>query len=137
MTAKQDKPDKTQRRPRIRKAPISKREQLEAKSAAMPDPRRKRAVHAAAKPLKKLKLPKNRATLPLFILGRFVKKVLRKIIPRYFVDSWHEVRQVTWPGRRETWRLTFAVFVFALVFGLLASGTDKILDEVFKRTILK
>jgi preprotein translocase subunit SecE len=70
-------------------------------------------------------------------LGRPVAKVLRWLLPRYFINSWREVRQVTWPNRRETWRLTGAVFIFALVFGALVAIVDKGIDEIFKKLVLK
>jgi preprotein translocase subunit SecE len=70
-------------------------------------------------------------------VGRALKKVLGWLVPRYFVNSWREVRQVTWPTRRETWRLTAAVFVFAIIFGALVAVVDKGLDEIFKKVILK
>ncbi len=71
---------------------------------------------------------------------RFLRSILRPfrwLVPPYFVNSWREVRQVTWPNRRETWRLTLAVFIFAVVFGALIAGVDKILDLLFKHLILK
>lgn len=67
---------------------------------------------------------------------RFLRP-FRWLVPRYFVNSWREVRQVTWPNRRETWRLTLAVFIFAIVFGALVAGVDKVLDLLFKKVILK
>lgn len=70
----------------------------------------------------------------------FILPILRPfrwLIPRYFVNSWREVRQVTWPSRRETWRLTLAVFIFAIIFGALIAGVDKVLDLLFKKVILK
>ncbi|MBI2588633.1 preprotein translocase subunit SecE [Candidatus Saccharibacteria bacterium] len=66
-----------------------------------------------------------------------LKKILSWLVPRYFINSWREVRQVTWPTRIETRRLTLAVLIFAIVFGSLVAGVDKILDEVFKKVILK
>ena len=68
---------------------------------------------------------------------RIVKRVLGWLVPRYFINSWREVRQVTWPGRKETWRLTGAVFIFALIFGAAVYGVDRVLDEVFKKFILR
>jgi len=62
---------------------------------------------------------------------------LKKLTPRYFKNAWAELRLVTWPSRRESWRLTGAVFIFAIVFGLLIAGVDKVLDEIFKKTVLK
>jgi preprotein translocase SecE subunit len=109
------------------------REQAETArtEAAKEKPQRlSKARGAAAKPFKRVKLPSNRVT-------RGIKKALKWLVPRYFVNSWREVKQVTWPSRRETWRLTGAVFVFALVFGALVAAVDKGLDEIFKKVILK
>ncbi len=69
-------------------------------------------------------------------VGRLLRP-LRFLVPTYFINAWREVRQVTWPSRRETWRLTLAVFIFAIVFGSLVAGVDKGLDEIFKKVILK
>lgn len=77
--------------------------------------------------------------LPNFGVTALVAKVLRLLrwlVPVYLINSWRELRQVTWTNRRETWRLTFAVFIFAIVFGSLVAGVDKILDIIFKKFIL-
>lgn len=83
----------------------------------------------------------RRVKLPRFgIVGRVLGTVLRPLrwlVPSYFVNAWREVRQVTWPSRRETWRLTLAVFIFAIVFGSLVAVVDKGLDFIFKNVILK
>jgi len=73
-------------------------------------------------------MPDNRA-------GRFLNK-RRSIIPSFFSEAWVELRQVVWPSRRETWKLTLAVFVFAIIFGLLVAITDYGLDKVFKRILV-
>jgi len=77
-------------------------------------------------------------------LGRLLRRILRplswllrKLVPRYFVNSWRELKLVTWPGRRETWRLTAAVFVFAIVFGSMIYAVDLALDKLFRETVLK
>jgi preprotein translocase SecE subunit len=87
--------------------------------------------------LRKTRLTRNPITKFVARIGRLILKVLRWIIPNYFIESWREVRLVTWPSRRETWRLTVAVFIFALVFGALVAGVDKVLDLLFKKVILK
>lgn len=69
---------------------------------------------------------------------RFVFRWIGRIIfPRYFRNSFRELRQVTWPSRRETWKLTFAVLIFAVVFGFLVSATDYGLDKVIRRIVLR
>ena len=69
-------------------------------------------------------------------LGRFLTK-RRSLIPSYFKNSWREVRQVVWPNRRDTIKMTIAVFVFAVFFGLLIALVDYGLDKLFKQFILK
>ena len=110
---------------RIRKA-LSVREQAEvvrAKAATRTEP----AKYSRAKgKLRKLNIL------------RFMRPILsplRWLVPAYFINSWREVRQVTWPNRRETWRLTLAVFIFAIIFGSLVASVDKGLDILFKKLI--
>lgn len=72
-------------------------------------------------------------------LGRFkVFKVLGRILwPTYFRNSWKELRQVTWPNRRETWQLTLAVIIFSIIFGVIIAVVDYGLDKIFKQLIIK
>jgi len=93
----------------------------QAVKSSKPKAEKKRRVRGAAK----------KAAKPLKGL-----RFLRYIIPPYFRNSWQELKKVTWPGRKETWQLTLAVFMFAIVFGLLVGITDYGLDKVFKRIFL-
>jgi preprotein translocase SecE subunit len=69
---------------------------------------------------------------------RFIGRVLAAIFfLGYFRGAWQELRQVTWPDRKQTWQLTFAVFVFAVIFGIMITVTDYGLDKLFKKVILK
>ncbi|MGH7156891.1 MAG: preprotein translocase subunit SecE [Candidatus Saccharimonadales bacterium] len=97
----------------------------------------RRSLSKPATPFKKLRLGDRKVTKVALIPLRFIKKVLSWIVPRYFVNAWRELRQVQWTSRRETWRLTLAVFIFAIVFGALVAGVDKGLDEIFKKVVLK
>lgn len=112
------------KKPRIRKTAPSLREAIEASQAK------------ANKTSEKIrpKLPKVNVKLPG---TRRISRVASFLIPRYLINAWRELRQVVWPSRKETWRLTLAVFVFALVFGALVAGVDKALDEIFKKVVLK
>ena len=71
-------------------------------------------------------------------LGKFkVFRIIGKILwPTYFRESWRELRQVTWPSRRETWQLTLAVIIFSIIFGALVAIVDFGLDKVFKELII-
>lgn len=122
-------------KPRIRKA-LGVREQSETariKTEGHKEPPRFSELRAK---LLKLGFLPQVAKVMVFILWP-LKKILGWLMPRYFINSWREVKQVTWPTRSETWRLTGAVLIFAIVFGSLVAGVDKVLDEVFKKVILK
>ena len=47
--------------------------------------------------------------------GRFLTKS-RRLAPGYFVSSYRELKLVAWPTRKTAAKLTFAVFVFSVVF---------------------
>lgn len=118
---------------RIRKAPTTS-EQAEAKSGTQP-----LKLTSAKHRLPRIRPIRGLGKL-LAVIFRPLKPLLRPLrwlMPSYFINSWREVRQVSWPNRRETWRLTLAVFIFAIVFGALVAAVDKGLDELFKRVILK
>jgi preprotein translocase SecE subunit len=127
------------RQPRIRKSPtFAEQAQAERAKAQKEKPRRLGGVGAALKrPFTETRLPSSPATRVLAKIGRGLKRLLSWLVPRYFINSWREVRLVTWPNRRETWRLTGAVFIFVVVFGALVALVDKGLDEIFKKVILK
>jgi preprotein translocase SecE subunit len=57
--------------------------------------------------------------------------------PAYFRNSWKEMKQVTWPNRRESVQLTGAVIIFAAIFGVLIAVVDFGLDKAFKQLLLK
>ncbi len=118
-----------QKKVRMRKA-LTIREQAELT----------RAKDEASREPSETKLSAVKNKLPGASIGRLLRTLLRPLrwlVPTYFVNAWREVRQVTWPNRRETWRLTLAVFIFAIVFGSLVAGVDKGIDEIFKKVILK
>jgi len=125
--------------PRIRRsAPTVRERQVAAAKKDVDKPRPIRRVSAkAVTPFKKLRLAQRQPVRLLARIFRPIGGALAWLAPKYLINSWREVRQVVWPSRRETWRLTLAVFVFAIVFGALVAGVDKGLDEIFKKVVLK
>lgn len=97
---------------------VRERAEKQAKSAKPA----KRRVRASAKKVIK----------PLRFL-RFFKY----IIPPYFRNSWRELKQVTWPDRKQTWQLTSTVFIFAIIFSLVIGITDFGLEKIFRRILIK
>lgn len=74
---------------------------------------------------------------PFRLIAKILTIVGRIVFPAYFRNSWRELRQVKWPNRTESRQLTFAVLVFAIVFGGLVAIVDFGLDKVFKQVLLK
>jgi len=117
-----------------------------------PETFRERAVKATEtsdKPKRSagLKQASGRITSP--ILGP-IARILRKVfslrpfrligkilLPVYIRRSWHELRLVTWPSWKESRRLTFAVLIFAVIFGASIALVDYGLDVLFKHILLK
>lgn len=99
-----------------------------AEAQAQPKKRRLKApAHTIAKPFKKVSRAARKGKLG---------KVTRFIVPKYFRNSWRELKQVTWPNRKQTVKLTFAVIAFATVFGLVIALIDFLLDKVFRQLFL-
>jgi preprotein translocase SecE subunit len=71
---------------------------------------------------------------PLKRPARFVGRI---IYPSYFRNSWKELKQVTWPTLKESRQLTYAVLIFAVVFGATIALVDYGLDKAFKDFLLK
>jgi preprotein translocase SecE subunit len=73
----------------------------------------------------------------LFIPVRFIVRILAKVLLiDYFVKSFKELKLVTWPDTRTTIRLTFAVVMFAVTFGLIVAGMDYVFEKLFREVIL-
>ena len=68
-----------------------------------------------------------------FKFFRFIGKIFW---PTYFRESWKELRQVTWPTRRETWQLTLAVIIFSTIFGVIVAVVDYGLNKLFKQLLI-
>ena len=130
------------KQPRIRKVETvrDRNEKATAKAQANASKVKKqpvrRILHTVGKPMRK---PASLAARRFKVRPvRFVFKWIGRILlPRYFRNSYKELRQVKWPSRRETWKLTFAVLIFATVFGALIAITDLGLDKIIRRIVLR
>lgn len=69
-------------------------------------------------------------TSPIRLIGRV-------LFPKYFRNSYRELKQVKWPNRRESRQLTFAVLMFSLAFGVVVALVDYGLDKLFREVLLK
>lgn len=83
----------------------------------------------AAKAKAKIKTKTNTPEKPLkqvFILARpFVA------LGRYLRNSWRELRQVRWPNRKATWKMTLAVLVYCAIFIVFIMLLDALFTFIF------
>ncbi len=70
---------------------------------------------------------------PVKFVGRLLVKIL---LLQYFISAWKEVRRIKVPSFKTTIRLSIAVFVFSIMFGILVSVTDYGLDKVFRKVFI-
>ncbi len=63
-------------------------------------------------------------------------KKIRPRVPRYFRESFAEIKKVTWPTRKEAWKLTLAVFIFSAFFTVLTVIVDIIFKLIAERLFL-
>ena len=77
----------------------------------------------------KIKAKANTPEKPLkqvFILARpFVA------LGRYLRNSWRELRQVRWPNRKATWKMTLAVLVYCAIFIIFIMLLDALFTFIF------
>ena len=90
------------------------------------DTKVKQVTKSSLKPAKPLK----KALTTLAFLGKpFVK------LGRYLKNSWREIRQVRWPNRKTTWKMTFAVLLYTAFFILLILVLDIFFSFVFNNIL--
>jgi preprotein translocase SecE subunit len=68
---------------------------------------------------------------------RFFRVLGKVLLPAYFRNSYKELKLVTWPSWKQSRQLTYAVLVFAIVFGGVIALVDYGLDKVFRQVLLK
>jgi len=125
---------------RLKAAPVTVRERAErAANTANKQPKQSRirkVTSRATSPLRKVsgKVARIKIWKPFKFAGRIIARVL---VPPYIRNSFHELRLVSWPNRKQTFQLTFAVLLFATAAGLLIAVFDFGLDKLFKQVILR
>lgn len=99
--------------------PVSSKKSAKPEKSTKPTEINKKTINSTEKPLKEI-----------FILARpFVA------IGRYLRDSWREIRQVRWPNRKLTWKMTFAVLVYCIIFIVFIVLLDTFFTFIFNLLI--
>lgn len=123
---------------KLKKPKTSLRERNIKAAEAKDKPKRiRKAANSVVKPVGKIRstLKNEFHIIPQSEDPGFFTKS-RKITPSYFSNSARELKNVSWPGRKETWKLVFAVFLFATLMGLAITLVDFGLEKLFKEVIL-
>ena len=123
-----DKSEKSENAEISRKVSIKAKnsENTKAKAAA------KKATKAKAKELRKEKRENERKEIPKWLKPLWYVSAPFRAIGRYFRDSFRELRQVRWPNRKMTWKITFSVIVYVIaivIFIMLLDALLKFLSD--------
>lgn len=66
-----------------------------------------------------------------------LRKIFRSPFRGYFVSSWQELKKVTWPDRKTSWKLTFTVIMFSVIFSAFTAGLDVGFEKLAKQIFLR
>jgi preprotein translocase SecE subunit len=114
----------------------AKRGKRHLKPSNAPTVETKRPLESLKLDMPSVKTKKSGGKVPKGAGGLF--GLLGKIlVPPYIRNSWKELKQVTWPNWKQSRQLTFAVLVFAVIFGAAVAIVDFGLDKLFKHILLK
>ncbi|MDR0591503.1 MAG: preprotein translocase subunit SecE [Candidatus Nomurabacteria bacterium] len=74
---------------------------------------------------------------PVAKSGGFARTFFRPLTAtgRYIKLSWAELRQVRWPNRRTTWKLTLSVIVYCVIFATLIMLLDMLFQFIFNKAL--
>ena len=109
----QTKPTET--KTKVTKAQVKQQAKLAKTKAKAAKAKIKTKANTPEKPLKQV-----------FILARpFVA------LGRYLRNSWRELRQVRWPNRKATWKMTLAVLVYCAIFIVFIMLLDALFTFIF------
>ena len=111
QTETQTKPAETQTKQQTKLAKTKAKAKVKAAKAKA----KATKSNTSEKPLKQIFL----LARPFVALGRYLR------------DSWRELRQVRWPNRKATWKMTLAVLVYCAIFIVFIMLLDALFTFIF------
>lgn len=112
--------------------PHKKREDKEpkkSKKAKNTKPAAAKVAKATPQPAKDKPVKKSEPKKPFILIRPFVA------FGRYVKASWHELRQVRWPSRKYTWKMTAAMLVYCLIFLAIIVLLDLLFSFIFNHLL--
>ena len=136
-----EQPKTEVKKPRRRKQQVTVREKAQKESAKKASPKKTAAIKTkVARPIKKVAQFGKREYQPIKAPDKKGFRVLNKrvrFVPKFISSSWAEVKQVTWPTKREAASKTVAVIIFALIFAAFVQLLDYVFSRIVKEIILR
>ncbi len=118
-------------------AEISRKVSIKAKNSENTKLKKanKEAVKAKAKAIRKEKRTKEKSEMPLWLKPLWFISTPFRAIGRYFRNSFRELRQVRWPNRTQTWKITFSVILYVVAIAVAIMLLDVLLTFLFDKFI--
>ena len=118
-------------------AEISRKVSIKAKNSENTKLKKanKEAVKAKAKAIRKEKRTKEKSEMPLWLKPLWFISTPFRAIGRYFRNSFRELRQVRWPNRTQTWKITFSVILYVVIIAVAIMLLDVLLTFLFDKFI--
>ena len=95
----------------------------------------KKAEKKAAKKARRAEKKANRKPMPkwLFVILTPFRWIAKPFVAlaKYIHESWLEIRQVSWPTRKATWKMTGAVLIYAAIFIVILVVLDMLFKFIF------
>lgn len=102
---------------------------VETRPIANPELNKPNKLTRAERKAAKLATKKSGEERPIKNYFILVRPFIR--LGRYLRDSWREIRQVRWPNRKATWKMTLAVLVYVALFMIFLTLIDMLFTFIF------
>ena len=114
-------------------AEISRKVSIKAKNSENKKAQaaKKEAIKNKAKEIRKEKKAAEKKEIPAILKPLWFISAPFRAIGRYIRDSFRELRQVRWPNRKTTWKITLSVIIYVLIIGVFIMLLDILLKFIF------
>ncbi len=118
-------------------AEISRKVSIKAKNSENTklNKAKKDAVKAKAKAIRKEKRNSEKREIPTWLKPLWFISTPFRAIGRYFRNSFRELRQVRWPNRATTWKITFSVILYVIAIAIAIMLLDVLLTFLFDKLL--
>lgn len=95
----------------------------------------KKAAKTKAKEIRSQKREKEARKIPTWLKPLWFISAPFRAIGRYFRDSFRELRQVRWPNRKTTWKITLSVILYIALIAIAIMLLDVLLTFLFDKLL--